>query len=365
MIAIIIGLAGAIGTGKSFTQLKQALQYAEDRQKQLVFNFEINVSELYKYALMPKHTDSLVQSFLFELKTLVSALLDISCRALKLPFRFKLPTVKPRLPWIAHLCKTGGIAQIPAPKYLEALLIPESVVCLDEAGILLNSREFAKTSKQLLADLAQSRKDGCDLFWAAQFDEQVDRQLRLLTQYWIHCDSIATYDKKLRRPKLFWKRIYWFRAADYQYWQQNARDRGSHFKARFAYGFKYEGGLLTPSDKQVFNIFNSFSRLDRARPGSVAKIVMRCRCVLPSDYYFNLLAADYHPSLDPFSRCYQPEYGWFRSRSRPSPLSDQPVEQRSSLIRRALGIARAKGVSAPFFKDMPEAEIHSFIRSNQ
>lgn len=352
---MIIGLAGAIGTGKSFTQLKQALQYAEDRQKQLVLNFEIDIKELYKYASMPKHADSIIGSFLFECNRLFVAIL----RGFGL--KISMPSAPARLPWIKHICRTGGIAQIPAPRYLEALMIPESVVCLDEAGILLNSREFAKTSKELLADLAQSRKDGCDLFWAAQFEEQVDKQLRLLTQYWIHCDSMSIYDKKLRRPRLFWKRIYWFRAADYFYWLQNPRDRGSHFKARFAYSFKYEGGLLSPADKQLFNVFNSFSRLDKAS-SSVAKIVMRGRCMLPKDYYFERLES-YKSEFDPFSHCYQPLWGYWCKVSRSVSPSIVPVD-RSTLIRQALALARSRGISAPYFKDLPESEVRKFISSN-
>lgn len=361
MILVIIGLAGAIGSGKSFTQLKQALDYAEERQKQLVFNFEINLDELYKYASLPKHYDSMFGYFCFEVHKLLVHLCKIS-----FPKQFKwlrMPSIKPKLPWVQRLCKTGGICQIPAPKYLEALLIPESVVCLDEAGILLNARDFANTSKELLADLAQSRKDGCDLFWAAQFEEQVDKQVRLLTQYWIHCDSIATYDKVMRRPKLFWKRVYWFRASDYMHWLSNIKDRGSHFKARFAYGFKYEGGLLTPSDKQLFKVFDSFSRLDRVRSG--AKIVSMHQCRLPRDYYFERLL-NYHPALDPFSPKHQFEFGWFRRVKLPAakfPGQDFPLD-RSALIRRALALARSKGLSAPYFKDLPEYEIQKFIRQH-
>lgn len=355
MILVIIGLAGAIGSGKSFTQLKQALDYAEERQKQLVFNFEININELYKYASAPKQYNSFIGYFTFEFTKLLFILLQC------FGFKVKIPATKPRLPWVCRLCRDGGIIQIPAPKYLEALLVPESVVCLDEAGILLNSREFAKTSKELLADLAQSRKDGCDLFWAAQFDEQVDRQLRLLTQYWIHCDSLSVYDKKMRRPRLFWKRVYWFRASDYMHWQSNVKDRGSHLKARFAYGFKYEGGLLTSSDKQIFNIFDSFSRLDRVRPGS--RIVSMHLCKLPRDYYFKHLLV-YDPALDPLSKKYQLVYGWFR---RTLPLPAAPTElvvqrDRSSLIRSALSMAKSKGVSAPYLKSMSDAEIKNYLK---
>lgn len=226
---MLIGVTGAIGSGKSFTQLKQALQYCEKKRKTLVLNFEINERELYEYAVMAKleHVQSMV------LKSQVSWIIN--------PKKKYKGEVRPNL---------------------EALFIPNSVICLDEAGIFVNSREFARTSMDLLSELCQSRKSGVDMFWAAQFDEQVDRQFRLLTQYWVQCNSVAVYDKLMRRPKLVYKRIYWFTAADYFAWSQNIRDRGSHFKTRFAYACDYEGGRLTKADKRLFNVFDSFARLD-------------------------------------------------------------------------------------------------------
>lgn len=359
---MIIGLAGAIGSGKSFTQLKQALQYAEEREKQLVFNFEVNIKELYKYAIMPKQYDSAFGAVVYEISNLIAFVLNKFNSKVKYPLSKKM-----RLPWIAYLCKNGGVIQIPSPEKLEALLIPESVVCLDEAGVLLNSREFAKTSKELLADLAQSRKDGCDLFWAAQFEEQVDKQLRLLTQYWIHCDSLAMYDKKLRRPKLFWKKIYWFRAADYYRWLTNPKDYGSHFKARFAYAFMYEGGLLTPADKQLFNVFNSFSRLDSKYEKKYPLIKTLHRCDLPKDYYLNKLNI-YVSELDPLSSNYQSLYGIYTLRKKD--VTNNVVDllytstSRSALIRQALSISRQKKITAPYLKSMQDSEIIKFIKAN-
>ena len=119
--------------------------------------------------------------FKFECKKLVYALLLAFYKAKLFSKKLKKPKTKPLLFWVKRLCETGGIIQISSPEKLEALFISESVILLDEAGILLNSCEFAKIFQRLLADLAQSRKDGCDLIWCAQFDEQVDRQLRLLT----------------------------------------------------------------------------------------------------------------------------------------------------------------------------------------
>lgn len=297
---MIIGLSGAIGSGKSHTQLKVALEYCERKQKQLVTNFPVNARAVYNYAKLNEYK------------------------------------------WVQRLALRGSLIQINSPQHLEALLIPESVVCLDEAGIFLNSREFASTSKRLLADLAQSRKDGVDLVWAAQFNEQVDKQVRLLTQYWVHCDSLATYDKQLRRPKLFWKRIYWFTAWNYNFWVNDPRARSAHFKTRFAHAFKYEGGFLTQADKALFKAFDSFNRLDLTSSGDVIRTLARCD--LPKDYYFNAKPLEF-----------------LHTPAAAKPEVSAPRSPRSQMIRQALNLAKKKQISAPFFKQMPDAQIQAFI----
>ena len=358
----IIGVAGAIGSGKSFTQLKHGLKYVEQREKQLVTNFKINVDALRKYASQPVQYQSTHGYFFYNIKLVIYAfklnLYFLASNKLKRP---RKPKLKPMLPWIKRLCETGGIIQIPHPENLEALLIPESVVLLDEAGILLNSRDFAKTSKQLLADLAQSRKDGCDLIWCAQFDEQVDRQLRLLTQFWIHCDSISAFDKKMRRPKLHWKRIYWFRCSDYQDWLNNPRIKGSHIKTRFIYSMVYEGGLLSASDKLLFTIYDSFSRLDIR--GGKTDIITMFQCKLPKDYYFNL--PTYLPQFDPFSKRYEPLYCWYYKKIKQINTNQQSfqVVNKTDLIATALGMCRSLNIKPPYFLSMNELQIKQYIDS--
>ena len=368
MVFTIIGIAGAIGSGKSFTQLKHGLQYCEDRQKQLVTNFPINVRALRKYAAQPKQYQSGLGYLTFETKKFIYALkysLYLLSRSLKLRVlkRPKPPKIKPLLPWVKRLCETGGIIQIASPEKLEALLIPESVVLLDEAGILLNSREFAKTSKRLLADLAQSRKDGCDLIWCAQFDDQVDRQLRMLTQFWIHCESLSKYDKKMRRPKLIYKRIFWFRCSDYQDWLNNPRARGNHLKTRFVYSTIYEGGLLTAADRRLFEVYDSFLRLDIH--ANTADINTMYQCKLSQDYYFKRLS-QYFPQHDPLSKDYEPLWGWYRRKKSvldsPRQMEDDKLSK-TQLIAIALQKSREQKIKPPYFARMETYQIKEFIKN--
>lgn len=359
----IIGVAGAIGSGKSFTQLKHGLKYVEQRQKQLVTNFEINIEALRKYASLPIQYQSWHGFFIYNVKKLIYAI-RINLH-LAIPKLFKKPKrvkLKPQLPWVKRLCESGGIIQIPNPSCIESLLIPESVCLLDEAGILLNSREFAKTSKQLLADLAQSRKDGCDLIWCAQFDEQVDRQLRLLTQFWIHCESLSAYDKKMRRPKLHYKRIFWFRCSDYQEWLQNPRARGNHIKTRFLYATIYEGGFLSTADRQLFKVYDSFARLDKKYGG--AKINTMFQCKLPRDYYFRLL--HYYPQFDPLSKKYEPLYCYYyKPKNLKQNLASHQINNNTNLVGLALSLARKHNLKPPYLRGMTEVAIKQYIAKLQ
>jgi hypothetical protein len=196
----IIGVVGAIGSGKSFTQLKVGLEYANERRKQLVCNFLIDRKALLEYASQPAFIFHWHGYLYLEFVKLMYAFSWYLWRFKIIKKRPKFPKFKPHLPWIVYLCKMNkGIIQIPNPRNLQSLLIPESVCLLDEAGIFLNSREFQKTPRELLADLCQSRKFGADLMWCAQFDEQVDKQMRMLTQYFVHCSSLSTYDRKLEK----------------------------------------------------------------------------------------------------------------------------------------------------------------------
>lgn len=268
----IIGIAGAIGSGKSFYQLKYSLELCETRQKQLVVNFRIDLKELYKYVSMPYWIDS----YWFGLGAFFYELFKLNQYFLVNFFGQKLKVPKPRYPWLKEqFDKSMGVIMIPNPENLQALFIPQSVVCLDEAGVFLNSRDFAATPKALLSDLAQSRKDGIDLVWCAQFDEQVDKQFRLLTQFWVHCQSLAIYNSASRRPEIKWKLFRWFTADTYFEWRSRPDIRTKLFKTRLLVA-RQEEGFLQSGDFQLFKVFNSLARLDGSRDGGFISTLWQC-----------------------------------------------------------------------------------------
>jgi hypothetical protein len=255
----IIAIVGNIGSGKSFTQLKTGIEYAETRQKSIVANFPINTDALKKVCLQPKNSGKLWWYLYYESRKFISIMI-----AALLGKKYKSPRFKIKYPWILKLIETNKVHYISSVCDLNDLMrIPESVVLLDEAGVFLNSREFAKTPKELLVNLAQSRKDGIDLIYAAQFDDQVDRQFRMLTQFFVHCSSLSYWDNKLRRPRLFYKNIKWFIADHYYDWNADIKAKTNPIKTRFAYATKVESGLLNNFDEMIFDCFDSFRRLDK------------------------------------------------------------------------------------------------------
>lgn len=218
---MITAICGDIGSGKSFKQLEYGLSEANKKRKILVCNFALNKFELKRYCALKKYG------------------------------------------WIGYLIDTNQIVCLSALDNLESFVsYPNSVCLLDEAGIFLNTREFAKTPKKLLQDLAQSRKFGADLIYCAQFDDQVDKQLRLLTQYFVVCQSVTIYDRKLKRPKMVWKDYKTFKASDYWHWSSSPKSKSSFFQS-WLKSFKSESGFLQKADLQLFRCFDSFSRLDR------------------------------------------------------------------------------------------------------
>jgi len=360
----IIAICGDIGAGKSFTLIKEALKMADKREKQLVCNFNINLQNLYEYASLPKAYDSYYGAFICELRRFAYAL-RLSLSKLGLP-RPKRPRFKPRLPWIKKLCEDGGagIIQLPYAKNLEALIdLPNSVVCIDEAGILLNSRNFQETTRELLAGIVQSRKMGVDLIWTSQFNEQVDRQLRELTHIWVHCQSTSIWDKKLRRPRLKWKSIYWFKAASYLDWLRTPRDRDNPIKTRWSYSTDSESGVLSPADKKVFGLYDSFARLDGENSFSLSS-----RGLIEAENHNRIKTlreyrTDLHPLYFYKQKQFFPVDTGVQVLSRASNVvSLTTPDSQSNLVKQAISLARAKQIkSAPYFKSMSSAELNSWI----
>lgn len=226
----IYAITGDIGSGKSLRQLSEGLRLCQKYKKNLVTNFGVNRAAVKRYAASRKYWHVVQMIDNQQLTT------------------FDLQDTE----------------QLP-----EILSVPGSVVLLDEAGIFFNTREFSKTPKSLLMDLAQSRKTGCDLIYASQFDGQVDKQFRMLTQYFTHCGGVTAWSKKLGNQKLVWKYYSLFSATKYWEWITNMSRRNNPFRTWFA-ATSTEFGPLNKSDVMLFKCFESFARLDNQASNACA-----------------------------------------------------------------------------------------------
>jgi hypothetical protein len=68
-----------------------------------------------------------------------------------------------------------------------------AIVLLDELGLLLFSRNFAKNDEALLWTFVLHRKKGIHLFYSAQYLDQVDKVVRELTNERVYCCAIGKF----------------------------------------------------------------------------------------------------------------------------------------------------------------------------
>jgi hypothetical protein len=68
-----------------------------------------------------------------------------------------------------------------------------AIVLLDELGLLLFSRNFAKNDEALLKTFVLHRKKGIHLFYTAQYLDQVDKVVRELTNERVYCANLGRF----------------------------------------------------------------------------------------------------------------------------------------------------------------------------
>jgi hypothetical protein len=68
-----------------------------------------------------------------------------------------------------------------------------AIVLLDELGLLLFSRNFAKNDEALLRTFVLHRKKGIHLFYSAQYLDQVDKVVRELTNERVYCANLGKF----------------------------------------------------------------------------------------------------------------------------------------------------------------------------
>lgn len=224
----ITAILGEIGSGKSLKLLEYAAELANNKRKKLVLNFAIDLKAFRIWASMKNYG------------------------------------------WLCYLIDTKQVVQLQLSSYAELCEIfsrPSTVVCVDEAQIFFNSRNFKGTPLNVLADLCLSRHDAIDVIWCAQVDSHVDIQFRQLTQFFIYSRGMTKYDKELRNERLIAKIYFHFTGTTYELWQQDLKARrnniSGNLKTWLQYASRVEASPLRAVDRQLFKCYSSFNRLDK------------------------------------------------------------------------------------------------------
>lgn len=97
----------------------------------------------------------------------------------------------------------------------------QTLVIIDEAGIVFNCRSFAAADRRNWTDFfAKHRHYGFDFILACQFDRQVDKQIRMCVEYEVVHRKLKNYQfmgwlmSMLAGGNIFLARSYWYASRD-------------------------------------------------------------------------------------------------------------------------------------------------------
>lgn len=97
----------------------------------------------------------------------------------------------------------------------------QTLVMLDEAGIIFNCRQFGSKDRQQWTDFfAKHRHHGFDFILATQFDRQIDKQIRMCVEYEVIHRKLRNYKlagfllSLLMGGNVFVAKQYWYASRD-------------------------------------------------------------------------------------------------------------------------------------------------------
>jgi hypothetical protein len=110
------------------------------------------------------------------------------------------------------------------------------LLLIDEVHLIFDSRMWSKVPPEFLRVLAQPRKAALDMLYTAQHESQVEKRLRVVTNYLWLCKSWGKdFNPFTDTPFVFWATCY----ESFSFRQRGAEDYG-----RRVYRFKKRWGQL-------------------------------------------------------------------------------------------------------------------------
>lgn len=110
------------------------------------------------------------------------------------------------------------------------------LVLIDEVHLIFDARAWSKVPMEFLRILAQPRKARLDMLYTAQHESQVEKRLRVVTNYLWLCESWGKdFNPRSDTPFVFWATCY----ESFSFRQRNIK----HYGRRF-YRFRRRWGAL-------------------------------------------------------------------------------------------------------------------------
>lgn len=210
----LVGIVGEFGSGKSLNLLRIGIENASRTRRKLIILFPFSSIKLSAYLVRHGHH------------------------------------------WLAQYNRVKYVNPHLSPdNILAAIDTPSAVVLLDEAGIFFNSRDWSKTGKKFLGRLFQLRHQNTTLIYACHFLNQVDKQLREVTQLWFEMKGFTTQGRD-GSPRLKFFYMFIFKPARYERWLDDVKAR-SNLLRTFFMANKTVFKLVKPISA-LFAVYDSF-----------------------------------------------------------------------------------------------------------
>lgn len=202
---------------------------------------------------------------------------------------------KYKLDWLKRCCDENLITSLPSDHDIELLFrYPFSIVMFDEAGILLNGRNWEKNSNLILRSCNQLRKNFCTFLWTAQYSNMSDKVLRATVEMCAWCTGLSYFDYRRQKDILIKYHSRFFAADQFWAWVDDPLNRlkaiQTIFKSRDCWK-----GKVSPRELMLFDCYNSHDTIGGKQPLPLKPIYTIYKHDLPKHYYLSKLNNGYDP----------------------------------------------------------------------
>jgi hypothetical protein len=258
----LVGIIGQFGAGKSLYLLEIGLRLANLLRKKLIVNFPISLVEIKKFC----YASDLVWFYQHG-------------RIIQLNWNLGQGNYK-----LSDLFNYGS-----------------AVICFDEAGLFANSRNWRDHlyDRKFFEQLNQLRSKNIHLLLAFHFVDQIDKQLRLVIQHWIHCKARFNFKEGWNIPKIWSRSAFHYDAESFAIYQNQMAIATRRRRRRLTWRVEREFLAISSFTSEIVNLIISFKLLFK---GSFSKDS-------------NFKAGIFQPYTQMLFKCFRSDYVFARHSS--------------------------------------------------